>query len=67
MLLSAAASNANIDQVLFEDLLMLALGNFELAHFNNIATRFQAPPDLLNTFFLSARPLEVMANPVRVR
>lgn len=56
MLLSAAASSANIDQVLFEDLIMLAHGNFELSHFSNIGTRFQAPPELISTFFFSAQP-----------
>lgn len=67
MLLSAAASNVNIDQVLFEDLLMLAHGNFSLSHFSNIGTRFQAPPELINAFFLSAMPHEFISNPNAVR
>ncbi len=53
-ILNSLTSGLALDPILVEDLVMLAQGNLEEAHFVNLTNRFNLPPQLVQTFFLSA-------------
>lgn len=52
--LNSLTGGLSLDPIMVEDLIMLAQGNMDETHFVNLTNRFNLPPNLLKTFFLSA-------------
>lgn len=60
--LNSLTGGLALDPIMVEDLIMLAQGNMDEAHFVNLTNRFNLPSNLLKTFFLSSF-LHNMTNP----
>ena len=54
--LNIVSNKITIDSPILENLIMVAHGNIESVNLQNIANRFQLPPNLIDAFFLSAQP-----------
>ena len=56
--LSIASTSVPLDTPVLENLIMIAHGNISLNsnNFNNLSSRFQMPPFLIDALFISAQP-----------
>jgi hypothetical protein len=56
-LFNTIAARIPIDSLVCEDLIHLAHGNQGKEYFLNLANRYSMPPKIIDTFFLSSKPL----------